>query len=737
MLMRISSDGPSTEPPPLPPQVHPSTAQAWSEALSRAAPPPPSHTAPAQSPQQQAANAANIVAAAARESDPVAALHALDQQSPTIEAAILRDPRAQHIIDNAAAWADAPLGRATATPAFSPFAYPLFNGDFSGFNGAVERLDQLTKGINPTLAGEVASRATAGYSVAFPPAMGRDLQVPPGLFFIVQGTQMFMHKIGGDFDTYAKSAALLNTLVTNDGGGMMPAERNNAVANFVKSQGLDGQYHQLVADGTALLTQMKVLNALSPSLSATLRGQVGQLLKRFANEPTARFAITAALQGNPALASPSNSSNLSALFTSGVLGSAGKDFGRELATSYITNTLHSIVDDLDPHALPSVIQVKLALNSFAKEGWLAKLLGVPEDALDKPGKALINLYKIAAHDPSSPDVKEKNITAAEESLNKDLDDAGESFAASTTVGAAFRALGVVFGGIGLFGSVQAAANDPDWQNKFNVLISAAGMAQQTSDFAVARGLVDANSLVGKFGTAEVLGKATWGDFINGFVAISSAIGAVREGFGLGTNQDTGSAIFSGINAVGGFASFIGEAAASAPEWLNPVGIAVMALAIGGQAVWNGIETARQFHALSTDFLHAGGYNSTAAGFLGEQLSGFTGPEGAWPMAFLAKYAQSKGLTPQELQQWVNHLSSDQAQSLLQDLLLVDISSTGDPSKFTNGPQAMAPASPEPSGVQVRFAGPPPYVPINTVSGLDHALDQLLAAEGMSLPRAKD
>ena len=165
------------------------------------------------------------------------------------------------------------------------------------------------------------------------------------------------------------------------------------------------------------------------------------------------------------------------------------------------------------------------------------------------------------------------------------------------------------------------------------------------------------------------------------------VSAVRSGFGLGVPQDTGSAIFSGVTAVGGGLSIAPAFGASAT--LGGVGLAIAAVGVVGKMAYDAYKSAHQFEGASKDFLKAAGYDGAAADALSKQDGILSGASGSAQMPFLAKYAQYKHLTPDQLQKWVNSLTPDQVQHLSQRLLQTAGDSNGDPSQFTDGPAQTA------------------------------------------------
>jgi hypothetical protein len=127
----------------------------------------------------------------------------------------------------------------------------------------------------------------------------------------------------------------------------------------------------------------------------------------------------------------------------------------------------------------------------------------------------------------------------------------------------------------------------------------------------------------------------------------------------------------------------------AAAWLGPVGLGVTAASIVGKTIYEDVKDAHQYESASQAFLKAAGYDSAAAAALSKRDGVISGASGAAQMPFLAKYAQMKRLTPEQLQSWVNSLTPDQANHLSERLLQTAGDSNGDPAKFTDGPPQTA------------------------------------------------
>ncbi len=534
------------------------------------------------------------------------------------------------------------------------------------------------------------------------------------MWVATQGVQGFKDKVGGDVGALAKHDAELGWLVQNDGAGLSPAQLNKAVAAYTAQQGPAWQKQgdairaQIADDGTKLLGQMTALNQAAPQISGA-QATTDSTLQTVVKDPAANLAISTAIQTNPQLSQPQNTTALTNLFGAAKLGDYGRKFANELAARYVRTNVLDKLQGLDLSDPASVAAAKKAVGSLSDETF-AKLIGVAPGDTDKAVAALQKAVDQTAADPS-------HATEAMGDLDSKLNnDASllKAFNKTTLPGQLLRGAGVAFAGVSLLNSgSKALANPQDPQNDIKALVDAASFTQRNSELLLGLGAVSKESAIGKFGGEWKLAGGTAGDLLAGVSAVLDGVSAVRSEFGIGEPQDSGAAVFSATSAVGGglaIASAFGAAA-----WLGPVGLGVAFLGTAGAIVYQDVKASKQYEGASKGFLAAAGYNANAASALSGRDGVLSGASGAPQMPFLAKYAEMKHISPDQLQQWVNGLSPGQEKNLSASLLMVAADCHSNPTQFTNGP------------LQKSFVGAssgfPVQVPVtNTVTAFEQQLD---------------
>jgi LysM repeat protein len=497
------------------------------------------------------------------------------------------------------------------------------------------------------------------------------------------GVQKFKDKVADDVKQLAQHDAELSWLVQNDGAGLSPQQLNQAVSDYRAGKGADWQNEetrlrqQVAADGTKLTEQMIALNEQAPAGAAPA---IDDALKKIAADPSAELAISTALQTDPKLADDAHAASMANLFAFSKLGDVARKFTNEAASAYVRTHVLDKMQGVDLHDPASVATAKQAIGDLKNENF-AKLLGVTKGDLDKAVKAVEDAVGKAGTTPAE-------MNKALQDLNKKLDtDAAlsKTFNKETVPGQLLRGIGVAFAGASLYNSYQkAAANPGDIQNDLKVMLDAAGFAQKNAEVLVGLGAVDKASKLGQFGGEwKLAARATAGDLIAGVSAVFDGISAVRSGFGIGTAQDTGNAIFSATTAVGGALTV--APAFGAAAWLGPVGLGVTAVGVVGKLAYDAIKNAHQYEGASEKFLHSAGYDAEAAAALSKQGGVLSGAAGSGQLPFLQKYAELKHVPADRLQQWINNLSPDQVQQLSKRVLQTAGDSGGDPGRFTDGP----------------------------------------------------
>lgn len=554
--------------------------------------------------------------------------------------------------------------------------------------------------INPTL--DVAKRMQAA-----------GLDSSGVMKVATDGAQGFKDKITSDVQKLAGHDAQLAWLVKNDGAGLSPQQLSQAITAYRNSKGAAWRadeaklMKQISDDGTALLNQMTALNQAAPAGNST----VDKTLKAIANDPSAGLAISSALQTNPALANGAHAADLGNLFSMAKIGDISRKFTGELASSFLRARVLDKLEGVNMHDPASVQQAKQAIDSLRDEKF-ARMIGVTQKDLNKA----IDEVKKTADKISAANTQEEANAALQDLNNRLNTDASlsKTFNKTTFAGQIFRGVAVAFAGASLINSYNKFnANPSDPQNGIKLLLDSAGFAQKNSELLVGLGTVSKGSAIGQFGGEwKLLGRASAGDLISGISAVLDGVSAVRSGFGLGVPQDTGNAIFSGITAVGGGLSVAPALGASAS--LGGIGLAIAAVGVVGKMAYDAYKSAHQYEGVSKDFLKAAGYDDAAANALSKQDGILSGASGSAQMPFLAKYAQYKHLTPNQLEKWINSLTPDQVKHLSQRLLQTAGDSNGDPNQFTDGP---------PQTAIISGGGYPAIITLaNTVGVFDSYLD---------------
>ncbi len=499
------------------------------------------------------------------------------------------------------------------------------------------------------------------------------------------GVQQFKDKVGADVKKLAQHDSELAWLVQNDGAGLTPQQLNQAVAAYRASKGdawvkqETALRQQVAADGTTLTQQMIALNQASPRLSGA-SAAVDQALRTIANDPSAGLAISTAISSDPELGDAGAVKNAADVFTLSKVGDVGRKFTNELAAAYVRRNVLSKLQGIDLHDPASVAQAKQAIHGLEDENF-ARLIGVTKSDLHKAVCALEKAVDNAGSTPEQADAALANLNTT---LNRDASLA-KAFNKATLPGQLLRGVAVGFAGVSLYNSYRKFnANPSDPQNDIKLLVDSAGFAQKNAELLVGLGRIDKASALGQFGGEwKLVGRASAGDLITGISAVLDGVSAVRAGFGLGEQQDTGSAVFSATTAIGGAMTV--APALGAAAWLGPVGLGVVAVGVVGNTIYQDVKNAHQYEGVSKNFLQAAGYDSAAAGALSKQGGITSGASGAAAMPFLAKYAEMKHLTPAQLTSWVNSLTPDQVNNLAGRLLQTAGDSHGSLANFTNGP----------------------------------------------------
>jgi hypothetical protein len=687
-----------------------------------------------------------IVNAAQQETDPVRALQVLNDgyaAAPQhVQDAILADPQTRNIIEAAAEWANEPLAQPVeqldqsstrdaiarldqATQGLdkdlaasvvnqaadryeSIVSDPRYSGlSLFGQNGMKSLMD-VSGRIAGTPQGDRAIERFVGtgawndgavydalaqggdptYAIAFArhlEAMGSDASRIYET--VTHGVQQFKENVANDVRALAEHNAELSWMVQNLGPGLTQEQLDQAIADYRSSKGddwiaEDARLRQQVADdGTKLIRQMAVLNEQTPPLSDS-RAAVDETLKTIANDPVAGLAISTAIQTNPDLADPQKTRDVANLFMLSKIGDIGRKYANEMASAALRKHVIAQMENLDPSNPASVEQVKRAIESIADEDF-ARQIGVAKGDLNKAVRALQStIDDIAA--AQSDDEVQAALRNLDHKLNTDAA-LVKSFNKTTVPGQLIRGVGLAFAGASVINSAnKVAANPDDWVSWVKLATDSVGFAQKGTELLVGLGKVDEASALGQFGGGwKYAGRASVSDFLGGVSVALDVVNTVRYGLGLGAEQNTANAFFSASSAVGGGLTL--APAFGAPAVLGPIGLGVTAVTVIGKSIYDAHKDAHQYESASRDFLKSAGYDDEAAQALsrrGEILSGATGGS---QMPFLAKYAEYKNMTAEQMQDWVNSLTPDQVEDLSKRLLQTAGDSEGDVANFTDGP----------------------------------------------------
>jgi LysM repeat protein len=499
--------------------------------------------------------------------------------------------------------------------------------------------------------------------------------------------QQFKNKVDGDVGKLAQHNAELGWLLQNDGVGMTSQQISQAVAAYRDSKGAPWQAEnaklgqQIADDGSKLVDQMTTLNQLPSQLSGS-RTLADQTLRTIANDPAAGLAISVAIQSDPKLADPNHVRDVADIFSLSKVGDIARKYTNEIASIQLRRMVLSKLQNVNLSDPASVKQAKQALLSIAADPSM-RMAGVTESDLKKAVTEVDRTVdKIVA--AKSQDEVDAALKGLDKKFNTDAS-LSKTFNKSTVPGQLLRGFAVAFAGASLINSWSNFNSNPsDPRNDIKLLLDAAGFAQKNSELLVGLGWIDKQSALGQFGGEwKLFARASAGDLINGVSAALDLYSAARSGFGIGVPQDTGSAFFSATTAVGGGLAVAPAFGAAAT--LGVVGLGVTLLGLIGKSVYDSNKDAHQYEGASKVFLKGAGYNDAAAQALSGRDGITSGAAGAGQMPFLTKYAQFKHMTPDQLRNWVNSLTSEQVSHLSARIQQTAGDCHGDPRQFTDGP----------------------------------------------------
>lgn len=484
---------------------------------------------------------------------------------------------------------------------------------------------------------------------------------------VVAGVQQFKNIVTADIKKLAAHDAELAYLVDNYRGAMTNEQLDAAVKNYRREKGASWQQQenklreQIGHDGKLLAAQLVALGQQrSPATDSALHVIL--------SDKSVEMAISTALQMHPELVDRQHVDGMLNLFTSAQLGDVGRTYLNEMASSYLRENVLKQLGNVNLLDLRSVDRAKKLLEGMRGER-LATMLGVAPERLDGAVDALLDAWYQSG---TGAGQAQRAIQNFERNLRKDAR-LLSAFDPQTVRGAMFRTVGVALAGVAVVNSYKSAVDQPTLQNEMRLLLDSAGFAHKTAETLVGIGWISKESALGRFADWKAFGRATASDVIGGAVAMLDIISAA-ESF---SNGEHGLGIASMVTASGGILSML-PAMGLGGAWLGPVGVALTAAGVLGKEVFTAYKETHKYDQVSRSFLKAGGFSDAAVA----ELSRMCNYAGSSQVAFLAKYAALKGMTPVELQRWVNSLTSQQLERLSGLLMRAVIDCDGDPARFS-------------------------------------------------------
>lgn len=551
-----------------------------------------------------------------------------------------------------------------------------------------------------------------GASAAYPAEVARQLkasgQDPTNVISIVQqGVEADQKRVQDDAGKLADHNRELNWLTQNLGGAMTPAQLQTAIQQYENKDG--GKWkadnarlvQQLAGDGATLTQNLKTLNALgqaNPQAAKALNIQ--NTVSSVFNDPAAAYSLALATGQNPRLVEDQPGKSLLDLASTLKLSDQGRKALQTAGSMAIRDKISQALGNVDWHSPDAVAQARSALDEL-KSPYYERLMGVTDDTVWN--KAVDAVEKSVAGPGADQAAVEQKLSTLNTELGK-----LNAFSSSTPAGQLLRSIGVASAVASLYGSSSKLAAAMQSQNTqaeafygIQTMVNSAGLLQKGSELAVGFGLKGPSE-----GVAADLFKTFASRVGSGYYNVAGGaldlIDGVRSAYGvLGASQDGVSAALSFTSGTGGLlygASQLADTSLGAALGLDAasgaalglVGIGLVTAATVGKLVYDQAKAAHQYEGSARDFLQSSGaFTPAAADSLSKQGGLLSGAAGASAMPFLEKYAQMKGLSTQQMQQWVDHLTPGQLDNLQKCLLQTAGDASGDPNKFTNGPAQTA------------------------------------------------
>lgn len=574
----------------------------------------------------------------------------------------------------------------------------------------IDRLAKLGFWDNTSVRNALATGASAAYPEAIARQMIAAGQDPTNVMGLIQeGVQLDQKRVQSDVQALGQHNAELAWLINNLGPSMTQAQLDAAIKTYESKNGWMDQNNkltqQLITDGTTLTQNLKSLGALAqldPQAAANLK--VNDTISAAYNDQATSYGLTLAAGNNPGLYTDSKGQSFLNLLASLKLADTGRKSAQIVGSLVLRSMVINSLGDVrtGPNALSDA---RAALDAV-KAKWAWKLLGVDDETA---WNSAVDTVKANLPGPKdSFTVAESKLTA----MNKELNQL-KALGSDTTAGQLIRTIGVTYALANTINSGEkfaAALQDGDtadqWLSGAQALTAAAGLVQKSANLAKGLDLVK---------SPEWLRSATkWmaQDPVNGSLSIAGGVIDLVEGVrsfaGAGVPQDRPDGVFSGLGGLGGIlygaSQFSGTKVGSAAfdtvagalfdevpggavaGTVGLVGVGLVAVAVIGKAIYQEWKDAHQYEGAANDFLQGGGaYSANAASALSSQDGLTSGSAGTSGVPFLEKYAQMKGLTTVQLQQWVNSLNPSQLSELDKSLLQTAGDSNGDVNQFTDGP----------------------------------------------------
>ncbi|GMP12286.1 MULTISPECIES: hypothetical protein [Bradyrhizobium] len=480
------------------------------------------------------------------------------------------------------------------------------------------------------------------------------------------------HETKADVEALAKHDGELAWLSTTLGPALSAERSQAAMDAYLAHKGPEWRAEHdrlnraIVDDGSRLVRHMIAMGKLARKLNAGPE-LLGQWMA-IANDDAARLAIEMAIQADPTLQKDdalndivdmlsslkSHDGSAFSLATKGKLAFLGLRLTNVAATALVRRMVSGKLAGLDVTDPKRIEKAVEAIKGMA-DTRLARLLGISKPELDKAVAAVTKVSQVSTDDAAALAGLEAELKAAGRTAG--------AFARDTSAGQVMRGLALAVVALNLYNTVRFGHLDLNTVAKTGTL-STLG-AQRLSEFLVSIGKADATKGFGRLAGAKVANVAA-GEVLIAAFAVIEAVNSVRSGFGLGVPQDTAAALASAGSAVG-FGLAVAPAFGAA-SWTGPAGIAVATVSVIGKAVYDGHKAAHQYEEPMRIMLRAAGFSPQASSELSKQSGYFTTLPGGSQVAFLARYAEYRQITPDQLLTWINGLSAAQLKQLSERVL---------------------------------------------------------------------